>query len=48
MVKIKYLRFLTIDIIWPFEDGDSFSPECFFNNEDDLYEKFMILENDNE
>jgi len=38
----------TIDIIWPFEDSDSFSPECFFTNEDDLYEKIMTLENDNE
>ena len=36
-----------IDIIWPFEDGDSFSKECFFEqgNADDLYRIYNNLEN---
>ena len=37
-----------IDIIWPFENGDKFSEECFFEqgNADDLYHKYLTFEND--
>ena len=36
-----------IDIIWPFEGGDSFSQECFFEqgNADDLYRIYNNFEN---
>lgn len=39
-----------IDIIWPFEENDSFSDECFFEpgNTDDLYNKFTNFENNND
>jgi len=38
-----------IDIIWPFEEGDRFSPECFFEqgNIEDLYRIYKNFENDN-
>lgn len=36
-----------IDIYWPFEDGDKFSDECFFEQGDidDFYNKYKALEN---
>lgn len=39
-----------IDIIWPFKDGDSFSKECFFEQEnaDDLYRIYNDFENNPE
>lgn len=39
-----------IDIIWPFEDGDSLSKECFFEqgNVDDLYRIYQDFENNPE
>lgn len=39
-----------IDIIWPFEDGDKFSDECFFEqgNHDDLYRIYNNFENNDE
>jgi len=38
------------DIIWPFEDGDKFSDECFFEqgNHDDLYRIYNNFENNDE
>ena len=35
-----------IDIVWPFEDGDSFSEECFFSSAEELIEKYIMFEND--
>ena len=35
-----------IDIVWPFEDGDNFSEECFFSSAEELVEKYTIFEND--
>jgi hypothetical protein len=39
-----------IDIIWPFENNDKFSDECFFEqgNVDDLYRIYNNFENDKE
>jgi hypothetical protein len=39
-----------IDIIWPFEDDDKFSDECFFEqgNYDDLYRIYNNFENNDE
>lgn len=37
-----------IDIIWPFDKDDKFSDECFFSNEDELYNNYIKLENDKE
>ena len=38
-----------IDVVWPFEDGDKFSEECFFEqgNVEDLYRIYKNFENDN-
>jgi hypothetical protein len=37
-----------IDVIWPFDEGDKFSDECFFEqgNIDDLYRIYNNFEND--
>jgi hypothetical protein len=37
-----------MDIVWPFNEGDNFSDECFYENEDELYNNYLKLENDNE
>ena len=37
-----------MDILWPFNDGDNFSDECFYENEDELYNNYLKLENDTE
>ena len=39
-----------IDIVWPFEENDSFSEECFFEqgNADDLYRIYNNFENNTE
>ena len=39
-----------IDIIWPFDEGDNFSEECFFEqgNCDDLYRIYNDFENNDE
>ena len=39
-----------IDIAWPFEDGEGFSEECFFEqgNYDDLYRIYTNFENNPE
>lgn len=39
-----------IDIVWPFENDDKFSDECFFEqgNPDDLYRIYNNFEKDNE
>ena len=37
-----------IDIIWPFEEGDKFSDECFFSTPDELYSNYIKFECDGE
>lgn len=36
------------DLVWPFEDGDRFSNETIFKNENEFFEKIRALEKDNE
>ena len=36
------------DLVWPFEDGDSFFNETIFKNENEFFEKIRELEKDNE
>jgi len=36
------------DLVWPFEDGDSFMIETIFKNENEFFEKIRELEKDNE
>lgn len=37
-----------IDVIWPFDEGDNFSEECFFSNATELYNNYLKFENNNE
>jgi len=36
------------DLVWPFEDGDSFMIETIFKNENEFFEKISAFEKDNE
>lgn len=36
------------DILWPFEEGDNFSVECFFSTPDELFEIYNKFENNPE
>lgn len=37
-----------MDIVWPFEDDDKFSDECFFSNPGELIEKYNNFENNSQ
>jgi hypothetical protein len=37
-----------IDVIWPFDEGDKFSEECFFSDATELYNNYLKLENNND